>query len=412
MPRRRLGDMPLWEQRIKNAASNGRQGWSARGNRGRVLIELRRPGELKQSVMLPKELSWCEGDEREITKWLDALYVKAEGEKLSLKAALERVKPTSNRVGHEHAVSWQEIKEAYRIRLMQSGNKIRLKTWADNYERFIDAALEILSKQRPSDGAALLRQTAQQWADHYSSRAMCVSTLKGFMEFAVRDNRFRAPQSWLIDEYDAKPIRGEKPQKQETAALADEEILKLLVATEERWDEGWRNVISTLVAFGLRPFELQMIEVRTNGDGQPQMYSTYRKSGGASKTRPRWLEEIPLTASDGSRVDLNITEQWKTMAWPQTRDGGRRIVTAHYIEQYLKKVPYWNELRRDYAEEMDLKVVPYSFRNSWNTRAKALGIPDGVVSRAFGNTEATNLRSYRQSTDQLTRNAFRDALGR
>ena len=100
------------------------------------------------------------------------------------------------------------------------------------------------------------------------------------------------------------------------------------------------------------------------------------------------------------------------MAWPQTRDGGRRIVTAHYIEQYLKKVPYWNELRRDYAEEMDLKVVPYSFRNSWNTRAKALGIPDGVVSRAFGNTEATNLRSYRQSTDQLTRNAFREALGR
>jgi len=72
--------MPLWEQRIKNAASNGRQGWSARGNRERVLIELRRPGELKQSVMLPRELSWCEGDEREITKWLDALYVQAEGE--------------------------------------------------------------------------------------------------------------------------------------------------------------------------------------------------------------------------------------------------------------------------------------------------------------------------------------------
>ncbi len=113
---------------------------------------------------------------------------------------------------------------------------------------------------------------------------MCVSTLKGFMEFAVRDNRFRAPQSWLIDEYDAKPIRGEKPHKQETAALTDEEILRLLIATEERWGEGWRNVISTLVAFGLRPFELQIIEVRVNGDGVPQMYSTYRKSGGATKS--------------------------------------------------------------------------------------------------------------------------------
>lgn len=412
MPRRCLEDMPLWEQRIKNAVNQGREGWTARSNRGRVLVELRRPGEMKQSVMLPKELSWCEGDERDITKWVDALYAKAEGESLSLKAAMERIKPTSNRIGEGYAVRWADIKDAYRIRLMESGNKIKSKTWADNYERFIDAALEILSKQRPSDGAALLRLTARHWADHYSSRAMCVSTLKGFMEFAVRDTRFRAPQSWLIDEYDAKPIRGEKPERQETAALADEEIIQLLEAVEERWGEGWQNVISTLVAFGLRPFELQMIEARTNGEGVSQMYSTYRKSGGASKTKPRWLEEVPLTGRDGSRITFNITQKWERMAWPQTRDGGRRVVTAHYIEQYLKKVPYWNELRRDYAEEMDLKVVPYSFRNSWNTRAKALGIPDGVVSRAFGNTEATNLRSYRQSTDQLTRNAFRDALGR
>ena len=404
--------MPLWEQRIKNAVNQRREGWTARSNRGRVLVELRRPGEMKQSVMLPKELSWCEGDERDITKWVDALYAKAEGESLSLKAAMERIKPTSNRIGEGYVVRWADIKDAYRIRLMESGNKIKSKTWADNYERFIDAALEILSKQRPSDGAALLRLTARQWADHYSSRAMCVSTLKGFMEFAVRDTRFRAPQSWLIDEYDAKPIRGEKPDRQETAALADEEIIQLLEAVEERWGEGWQNVISTLVAFGLRPFELQMIEARINGEGVSQMYSTYRKSGGASKTKPRWLEEVPLTGRDGSRITFNITQKWERMAWPQTRDGGRRVVTAHYIEQYLKKVPYWNELRRDYAEEMDLKVVPYSFRNSWNTRAKALGIPDGVVSRAFGNTEATNLRSYRQSTDQLTRNAFREALGR
>ena len=56
-------------------------------------------------------------------------------------------------------------------------------------------------------------------------------------------------------------------------------------------------------------------------------------------------------------------------------------------------MPYWNELRRDYADEMDLMVFPYFLRNSWNMRAEALGISDGVVSRAFGNTEATNLRA-------------------
>jgi len=39
-----------------------------------------------------------------------------------------------------------------------------------------------------------------------------------------------------------------------------------------------------------------------------------------------------------------------------------------------------------------------------------LGLPDGVVSRALGNTVATNLHSYRQTTDQLTREAFRETL--
>ena len=411
MPRRALADMPLWEQRMKNITKRW-AGWSVRNNKGRVLVAFRPKCGISEQVLLPKELRWSEACEDDVTEWVKRIYKDWNNGELSLKAALEEAKPQSDKLGEGYTVSWSEIKDGYRIRLMESGNKIKQKTWADNYERFIDAALEILSNQRPSDGAALLRLTARQWADHYSSRAMCVSTLKGFMEFAVRDSRFRAPQSWLIDEYDAKPIRGEKPDKQETAALADDEILQLLTAVEDRWGDGWRNVISTLVAFGLRPFELQMIEVRLNGEGVSQMYSTYRKSGGASKTKPRWLEEVPLTAVDGTRVGLNITHRWKTMAWPQTRDGGRRIVTAHYIEQYLKKIPFWNQLRLAYSEEMDLKVVPYSFRNSWNTRAKALGISDAIVSRAFGNTEATNLRSYRQTTDQLTRDAFRNALGR
>ena len=85
---------------------------------------------------------------------------------------------------------------------------------------------------------------------------------------------------------------------------------------------------------------------------------------------------------------------------------------TNYIEQYLSKVSLWQQLRLEYAEEMNLAVKPYSFRNSWNTRAKALGIPDAIVSRAFGNTVATNTRSYRQSTDAKARAAFRDALGR
>jgi integrase len=404
--------MPLWEQRIKNAASQGREGFTARSNRGRVLVELRRAGEMKQSVMLTKELSWCESDEREITKWLDALYAQAEGEGLSLKVAMERVKPTSNRLGEGYAVSWSDIKEAYRVRKMDHGRKITAYSWDCNYCPPIDAALEVLAASKAADGATLLREACKRWADHYSSRANAVAVLKGFTEFAVRDSRFNAPESWLISEFDAAPIRGVKPDDDdETAALEDVEILELLDAVEKRWGEGWLNVISTLVVFGLRPGEVEKIELKTNGEGHPQMHCWNRKSGGRVRTQPRWLEEVPLTAADGTRVDLNVAKRWETMAWPQTRDGSRRKLTSHYIGQYLSKVPYWQQLKLEYAED-GLNVVPYSFRNSWNARAKALGIPDAIVSRAHGNTVATNTRSYRQATDQKARAAFRDALGR
>lgn len=87
------------------------------------------------------------------------------------------------------------------------------------------------------------------------------------------------------------------------------------------------------------------------------------------------------------------------------------MLTSHYIGLYLEKIPYWQHLRLEYAEAGE-RVVPYSFRNSWTARAKALGIPDALVSRAHGNTETTNKRSYKQATYQKARDSFRDALGR
>ena len=86
------------------------------------------------------------------------------------------------------------------------------------------------------------------------------------------------------------------------------------------------------------------------------------------------------------------------------------MLTSHYVGLYLEKVPYWNYLRLEYAEAEE-KVRPYSFRNAWDTRAEALGIPDALVRRAHGNNEAMNKRSYKQTTYQKARDAFRDALG-
>jgi len=44
---------------------------------------------------------------------------------------------------------------------MESGDRIQQKTWARNYLPFIDAALEVLKKHRPTDGPTLLRLTTK-----------------------------------------------------------------------------------------------------------------------------------------------------------------------------------------------------------------------------------------------------------
>ena len=129
-----------------------------------------------------------------------------------------------------------------------------------------------------------MRQTAKQWANAYHSRAVCVSTLKGFFEFTYRDPRFKVSETWLIDEFHAKPIRGEKPEKVVTCALKNLEILQLLDSVQARWGIEWRSVFEVLTALGLRAFELELIEVRTNEDSEPQMWSTYRKAGEANRT--------------------------------------------------------------------------------------------------------------------------------
>ena len=404
--------MPVWERALK-AAVKGYPGWSVRGIKGRVLVERRPSGSgPKQSVLLPEEITWSEQKWTDVIVWLNNLWGASKGGQIHLRPALNSLIVKSNEIGDDYASDWNDIKEAYRVRLMESGRKIQQQTWEGNYAVYIDAGILAIKDHHLTDGPAVLRQAAKKWANYYFSRAVCVSTLKGFFDFAFRDPRFKVPETWLIDEFHAKPIRGEKPEKAETCALTALEILELLDAIQARCGVEWRSVFEVLTALGLRAFELKMIEIRTNEDNEPQVWSRYRKAGGGTRTKPRWCEEIPLTDEQGNTVWFDIAENWKSMPWPKTRKGERRVVTAHYAGQYLSKVDFWHQLKAKYAKQ-DMKVCPsYSFRNAFNTRARALGLPDEAVTRAMGNSPTTNKRSYRQTTDALTRKAFKERLGR
>ena len=399
--------MELWEQRLKGTCSKW-QGWSIRENRGRVLIAYRPKGGISEQVLLPKELVWSEQCEEDIALWTRRLYRTWNNGTLSLKLALERLIPQSDRLGEQTSVTWEEIRDGLKHRLMSEGNRIQLKSWETNYAVFIDEALVQLRTKNPKDGATLLRLTAKRWSDKPSSRAVCITALKKFTEYAVREHQ--APRSWLIDEYDARSIRGnpDDEEKRKTATLTDAEVLRLIAAIELKRPD-WANVVRVLAATGIRPTELEHLSVRKNEDGDLQLWCSYRKSGGRRKTKPRWLEELPFVAEDGSVVKWNLAEIYQSMLYPLGRDGGRRKLSGHYVEQFLRDVPYWRELKAAYEEE-GLWLRGYSFRNTWNVKAFKLIGNQAAVCAAMGNQPETNARSYRQTDVRTTREAFKLAI--
>lgn len=399
--------MALWEQLLKRACSKW-EGWSVRENRGRVLVAYRPKGGISEQVLLPKELVWAEPCEEEIGIWVRRLYKTWDGGAVSLKVALERLTPQSDRLGEQASVTWEEIRDGLKNRLMSEGNRIQLKSWETNYAVFIDEALKQLKAENPKDGATLLRLTAKRWDDKPSSRAVCITALKKLTEFAVREHH--APRSWLIDEYDAASVRGnpDDEEKRKTATLTDTEVLGLIAAIERKRPD-WANVVRLLAATGIRATELEHLSVRKNDEGFSQLWCSYRKSGGRRKTKPRWLEELPFIAEDGSVVEWNLAEIYQSMPYPLGRDGGRRKLSGHYCEQFLRDVPYWRELKAAYADQ-GLWLRGYSFRNTWNVKAHKLIGNEAAICEAMGNKPETNARSYRQTDERTTREAFKLAV--
>lgn len=404
MPRRKIEDMPAWEQAVKRAATKGRKGWGVREKRGRVVVEYRAAGKT-ESVFLPQPITYSSQFEDDICAWLRDLYKAWNNGAVTLAVALETVAPTSDKVGSTFGASWQEIRDSLKVRKMTEGRKIQLKSWEDNYERFINHAIEQIRRHNPSDGKGLLRLAAKKWQDKQPSRAALIIALKAFTEHAVRE--FNAPNSWIIDEYDASSVRGQEDEEEKriTATLTQIEALTILKAVEERWGAGWGNVIRILMATGIRPVELQHLEVRVNDDGQKQLWCRYRKPGGRRRTEPRWLEELPLTDKNENTVFWNLAEQYEAMEYPIGRDGLRRKLNAHYCELKLKKVEAWLDMKT--AKDKNGKWLrTYSFRNSWDAWAHQVIGNQAAIFKAMGNSASVNARSYVQADDATTRAAF------
>jgi integrase len=115
-----------------------------------------------------------------------------------------------------------------------------------------------------------------------------------------------------------------------TTPLEVEHILALVRAIP---DARWRFAFQLMAAYGLRPEELQYLQIR-----QGRLWCMDEKVASRGKTRPRVLR--PLHCDDWAD-GWRLGERFPTQELPPMQPG----LGIGYVGYYLMNRPLWKELR-------------------------------------------------------------------
>ena len=393
-----------WEQGLR-AATNGMPGWSITNSNGKIRLQLRRPGEKAQGVTLP--LPWESTAVAKATQLVARIYKSVESQQQTLRGALDTIVASSDTM--RPGTNWDAVAKGLKAALMEGRNEIKEATWRDNYEPYVQEALLVLNRHgAPNDGHELLRQTLERWQGKAASRAACCIAVRNLTDHAIA--RHRAPSCWRIDVASIKELKGKAPKKRLKATLDDSEILHLIQAVQAR-NPGWANVLRLLALYGLRPIELQYIQAKKREDGTLGMWCGYQKSCGGVFTDPRWIEPCPLEDASGEEQHWNLVGAMAAglLELPLGIDGKPRELNGHYVEQFLRRQPEWQELK-DRCEARGEWLRSYSFRDSYSLRCHRYEIEVGAVAASMGHSVAVHSSSYRWASEATTAAAFQKKM--
>ena len=243
----------------------------------------------------------------------------------------------------------------------------------------------------------------QRWEGKAESRNVLCGNLRNFIDHGIA--RHGVAKSWAITLTDIKELRGKRPSKREKAILSDVEILALIESLEKR-NQQWANVIRLMALYGLRPVELQHLVPKTRPDGTLGMWCSYEKVCGATATKQRWIEPLPLKDAFGEVVQWNLAGalQAGLLDLPKRVDGEPRRLEGRAVLGYFRTMPEWRSLVQR-CEERGEWARPYIF-DSYSHRAHLHKIEVGAIADSMGHSVAVHSSSYRWASDESTAAAF------
>ncbi|MFO7629689.1 MAG: hypothetical protein R6W06_09300 [Prochlorococcaceae cyanobacterium] len=273
--------------------------------------------------------------------------------------------------------------------------EVKTATWERMYRPRMNLMLDLLAagfSGGPEDADALLRLTAGQWAERPGcrTRQLQVQNTAALLRWLVQQGRLG--QAWDPPR-DLGPFIGRSRQQRTVTTPMPVEHIQAMVRAIP--NARWRLCFQLIAAYGLRPEEIQHLELR-----QGRLWCLYEKVAARGKTKPRPLRLLPC---DKWAAAWNLEETYAADLLPPMRPGHG----AQDVSQYLRRRSLWMELKRDYEAQGE-KLVLYSCRHAYAHRAHVIcDLPPKVVAAAMGHSVQTHLAAYsRWCGDDVVDDAF------
>ena len=401
-----------WETVLRAGVSHSlsrlgcRRGWSVANHRGlvRLNITAHAGGGRRRQLLLP--IPWDGDHVDQVRDAVVALHTAfQDGE--DLEDALIRLYPgqpplasTGKSSSPQSAPdpcrspAWPALVEIYRDHKLCSG-EVKAATWERMYRPRMGLLLELLTAGGPEDADALLRLTTEQWAERPGcrTRQLQVQYTAALLRWLVQQDYL--PEAWMPSQDLGPYIGRSRQQRTVTTPIAVEHILAMVQAIP---DQRWRLCFQLIAAYGLRPEEIQHLEVRRG-----RLWCLYEKVSARGKTKPRPLRLLPC---DQWAAAWNLEATFSSDLLPPMRPGHG----AQDISQYLRRRSLWMQLRGDYEAQGE-KLVLYSCRHGYAHRAHVVcDLPPKVVAAAMGHSVQTHLAAYsRWCGDDVVDDAFAKA---
>jgi len=394
-----------WSEALRTSVrSSTARGWNVYEFRGQARLELRQPGQPKQTVILP--FDWAKASVGDVLTRVRNIYpLVAEGH--SLKAAAE----IADGKAPKPVMDWAGAVERFKQQKMEHGRAIKPVTWDHSYAPVLnDAVAALTSKRPPTSPADLVDQMIRHWATGSRMRQIRAQSLAQFLRYCVSRERFPAvwlPPTDLREHVGSRPT--EELNRSKGDPVEDQQIINLLSSLpSDAAGQRWSDALQLLAELGLRPIELVHLSVQKDrSTGQPYWWCSYRKRSGGGDTEPRRVHPLPLVDAEGQVQRWNLLERWQAglIELPPLTSG---TGAGDALGTYLSRQPGWCSLKALLAANGE-RLVPYSFRHSYSLRGHLRGIDAGSVALSMGHSFEVHCRAYPWASQSGTAAAFERA---